>query len=90
MLLYSVRLILIIAIYYEGVNSTINQTEFNVDAFGDKYEIFTQELVSRTVSILCKFRPNLVHVYYDRASRTNVAEQVIFMMNNCTALMVVR
>lgn len=89
MLMYTVRLILIFGIYYEGVNC-INQTEFNVDAFGDAYENITQELVVRTVSILCKFRPNLVHVYYDKALRTNVAEKLIFSMNNCTSLVIVR
>lgn len=86
MLIYTMRLILIIAIYYKGVNS-INQNEFNV---GDTNEDFKQEMmVFRTVSILCKFRPNLVHLYYDRALRTNIAEKLILSMNNCTSLMLV-
>lgn len=85
MLIYTVRLILVIAIYYEGANC-INPTEFDVNT----NEAFTQEMVFRTVSILCNFRPNLVHLYYDGAVRTNAAEEMILSLNNCTSLMVVR
>lgn len=80
---------LIVAIYYEGVNS-INQTTTTPNAFGDTHDDFTQELVLRTVSILCKFRSNLVHIYYDKALKTNVAEELIRLLNNCASLMLVR
>lgn len=90
MLMYTVRLLLIIAIYCDGVNS-INQTEFSVNAFGDTADDDSiREMVDRTVSILCKLQPNLVHVYYDRALRTNVAEDVILSLGNCVSLMIVQ
>lgn len=80
----TVRAILIIAVYYEAVNS---QTQLE---FSDTPETFTRELVYRTVSILCRLRPNLAHVYYDSDLKTSIAEKLIFLMNNCTSLMLVR
>ncbi|XP_037050215.1 uncharacterized protein LOC119084371 isoform X1 [Bradysia coprophila] len=89
MLMYTVRMVLIIAIYCDGVNS-INQTEFSVNAPSDTTDDFMQEMIVRTVSILCKLQPNLVHVYHDRALRTTIAEDLILSLGNCTSLMLVR
>lgn len=87
----SVRLslLLIIATCCGGVNS-INRTEFSVNAIGDTADEFMSELVARTVSLLCKLQPNLVHVYYDRALRTDIAEEMMLSLGNCTSLMLVR
>lgn len=87
MLMFFVRFILIIAIYNAGVNS-INQTDF--DEFGETYEDFTQQLVSHAASMLCNFQSNLVHVYYHTTLRTNTAERLIFLVNKCSSLMIIR
>lgn len=87
------RFILIITISCKSVNLS-NGTEFLVNDSVDTYANFTddvtQEMVNRTVSILCTFRPNLVHVYYDSSVETNVPEHMILALNDCTSLMLVR
>lgn len=89
MLMYSVRLLLIIAIYYDAVN-TINRTEFKVNTFGDTYDDLMQQLVFPTASMLCKFRSNLVHMYYDTSLQTSTAEELIFLLSKCSSLLIVR
>ncbi|KAJ6634775.1 Glutamate receptor [Pseudolycoriella hygida] len=85
----SVCFVLITIIYCEGVNTT-NDSESDVDRFFGTHIDSKNQLIFRTVSILCKFQPNLVHIYYDGALKTNVAEKLILLMSNCSSLMIVR
>lgn len=86
---YLVRLLLIIAIYCESVSS-INQTKFNVDTVGNTDKDLMQQLVIPTASMLCNFRPNLVHIYYNISVQTSTDEELISLINKCSSLMIVR
>lgn len=87
MLPFSVHIILIIAIYCDGV-FLLNETDLDLNGVED--DDFTQKLVIHAASMLCDFRVNLVYVYYETTLRTNIAENMIFLLNRCTALTIAR
>lgn len=88
MLSICIRYIVITAIIYEQIYA-IDENEWISHSFGND-ENLAHQLSYYTASMLCNFRVNLVHVYYETNLTSNIAETLIIMMSKCTSIMVVR